>query len=251
MDNNANDYHFSFFKPSTPQARTNRNMVIQFLVIWAVAIFGFQILLRVMEEPTPEPAHTAYSQVWENVQTGEASPQEMQIFAQSTLSVICKIMIAEDAKPVLRNCFSYAISQLTPDSLRAELSAKIATFEVLVADDSTDVSDANYMAQKASLSANLGPVLGLIDLDVRSKILPLEVKSAQMAQLSPETIEALPSIMDKYLIHNRSVLTDTKFLGFPFHYFYNAIFLLVLFVGICWLYCFRIDQINAKYNIED
>ena len=45
----------------------------------------------------------------------------------------------------------------------------------------------------------------------------------------------LPDIMKLYLTHNQSVLTDTKFLGFPFHYFYTAVFLLILF--ICTLYC--------------
>ena len=57
--------------------------------------------------------------------------------------------------------------------------------------------------------------------------------------------------MGLYLIHNRSVLTDTKFLGFPFHYFYTAVFLLILFVGLCWLYCIRTDMFHKKYGIED
>ena len=57
--------------------------------------------------------------------------------------------------------------------------------------------------------------------------------------------------MGLYLIHNRSVLTDTRFLGFPFHYFYTAVFLLILFVGLTWLYCVRTDMFNKKYGIED
>jgi putative solute:sodium symporter small subunit len=61
----------------------------------------------------------------------------------------------------------------------------------------------------------------------------------------------LTGIMGLYLIHNRSALTDAKFLGFPFHYFYTAVFLLILFVGLCWLYCVRTDMYNKKYGIED
>ena len=48
------DYRISFFKPTTPFSKTNRNLVITLVLIWAIAVFGFQILLRVMEKPTPE-----------------------------------------------------------------------------------------------------------------------------------------------------------------------------------------------------
>jgi putative solute:sodium symporter small subunit len=57
--------------------------------------------------------------------------------------------------------------------------------------------------------------------------------------------------MEKHLTHNRSVLTDTKFLGFPFHYFYTAVFLLVLFVGLCLVYCRLMDDLSAKYGMEE
>ena len=53
-------------------------------------------------------------------------------------------------------------------------------------------------------------------------------------------------IMDRYLIHNRSVLTDTIFLGFPLHYFYTAVFLLVLFVGLCLGYCLMMERLEKE-----
>ena len=69
--------------------------------------------------------------------------------------------------------------------------------------------------------------------------------------LTSEEKEKLPQIMDKFLIHNRSVLTDTTFIGFPFHYFYTAVFLLVLFVGLCYLYAKQIERLNNQFGIDD
>jgi putative solute:sodium symporter small subunit len=79
----------------------------------------------------------------------------------------------------------------------------------------------------------------------------LELSAENTGKLTSETINSLPGIMKKYLIHNQSFLTDFKFLGFPFHYFYTAIFLLILFVGLCWLYCVKADSLNAKLGIVD
>ena len=69
--------------------------------------------------------------------------------------------------------------------------------------------------------------------------------------LSSEEKEKLPQIMNKYLIHNRSVLTDTTFIGFPFHYFYTAVFLLILFVGLCYIYAKKVESLNLQFGIED
>jgi hypothetical protein len=60
MDNSSDDYHISFFKPTTPQAVANRNMVVWLVVIWFFAIFGFQILLKVVEKPTPEQSYLTF-----------------------------------------------------------------------------------------------------------------------------------------------------------------------------------------------
>jgi putative solute:sodium symporter small subunit len=68
--------------------------------------------------------------------------------------------------------------------------------------------------------------------------------------ISEEHKKALPGIMDLYLVHNRSVLTDTRFLGFPFHYWYSAQFLLILFVGLCWLFCYMTDVSNRRFSLE-
>ena len=34
------------------------------LIIWTVAVFGFQFLLRVIEKPTPEKSLTVFETIW-------------------------------------------------------------------------------------------------------------------------------------------------------------------------------------------
>jgi putative solute:sodium symporter small subunit len=58
----------------------------------------------------------------------------------------------------------------------------------------------------------------------------------------------LPNIMELYLVHNQSFLTDFVFLGFPFHYWYTAQFLLIMFVVLCVVYASSIEKANKKYN---
>ncbi len=65
MDPQQNQYHFSFFKPTTESARHNRNMILQLVLIWTVAIFGFQVLLHFTQaavggsEPPPATGDVA------------------------------------------------------------------------------------------------------------------------------------------------------------------------------------------------
>lgn len=250
MDDSSNGYHISFFKPTTPQALANRNMVIWLLLIWTIAIFGFQILLRVIEKPTPEPAYLSFQNVWENVEHGNASPIEMQEFGHATLSVLGKIAITDAEKTTLDNALSWSLHQLVPDSLKNNMVSKIQNFEQ-IKNSIENIADPAYLKLKSDLTNEFSPILGLLPLDIRAKILPLELNSLNINNLTEETKNSLPGIMEKYLIHNQSILTDTKFLGFPFHYFYSAVFLLILFIGLCWLYCVKTDSLNAKLNLAD
>jgi len=248
MSKTPNDYHISFFKPTTPQAVANRNMVVWLVLIWFVAIFGFHFLLWLIEEPTPEPAFTTFEKVWPKVEAGTANVQEMQEFGQSTLSVLGKMAIAAEDKVALDNAMSWTLFQLSSD--KELLIDQIMDFEKLK-DGISELSDPAYIAAKKQLTDDLSPLLNISSLDVRSKILPLELASVDIEIMAEATRINLPTVMKKYLVHNQSFLTDFKFLGFPFHYFYTAIFLLVLFVGLCWLYCVRTDQLNAKMDIID
>jgi len=250
MDNNTNGYHISFFKPTTPQAKSNRNMVIWLVLIWFIAIFGFQVLLKLLEKPTPENAYLDFQKVWGNVENGTANYEELMMLGQSTLSVLSKVMINTEERTVLNNALSNSIYQLTADSLKEDLLLRIHHFEN-VKTSIEDISDTSYITAKMKLSSEISSRLNISPLDVRSKILPLELSSANIETITDDTKANLPSIMKKYLVHNQSVLTDAKFLGFPFHYFYTAIFLLIMFVVLCLLYCIFTDKLNAKLNIAD
>ena len=84
------------------------------------------------------------------------------------------------------------------------------------------------------------------------ELLPSSLVGAKSGKLSKGNIKAIPGIMKLYLIHNRNALTDAKFLGFPFHYFYTSQLLLIMFVLICLVYCIVTDRIHSKYGfIED
>jgi putative solute:sodium symporter small subunit len=63
--------------------------------------------------------------------------------------------------------------------------------------------------------------------------------------------EELGGIMNLYLVHNQNALTDFRFLGFPFHYWYTAQFLLILFVFLCVIYASAIQKANEKYDFVE
>ena len=250
MDPEQNQYHFSFFKPSTESARHNRNMVLQLILIWAVAIFGFQILLKIIEKPTPEAAFLLYEQSWPKVESGQAQITDFQNSAQAALSVLGKVHIQPEYRAALDNAVSYLAWQIADSIQKTELLAALSDFESIAAEIEL-ITDENYLAKKEVLIPILGELYALAPSDVRQKIAPLEVHTSLLESFDNESREVFVEAMELYLIHNQSVLTDFKFLGFPFHYFYTAVFLLILFVGLCWLYCVRTDMFNKKYGIEE
>jgi len=250
MESNHNDYHISFFKPTTAQAKWNRNLAMKLIIIWAVAVFGFHFLLRAIEKPTPEEAYVKYEMVWENILNEKASIEEMQSFAHTSLSVLGKVFIKSDHKIALQNALSWTAYQLADSSEKVLLSNEVTNFEMLKSEIES-ISDPEYIAAKKSLSELVSPILGLAKNDVRTKIVSFELASTEMEVFKAESKKLIPIIMSTYLIHNQSFLTDFKFLGFPFHYFYSAVFLLILFVFLCWLYCYRVDKKNLELDIDE
>lgn len=250
MNNPENSYHISFFKPTTEQARFNRNLVIWLASIWFVAIFGFQIALRVLEEPTPEPSYLAFQNAWQDVKAGTADAQELRDFGTAALSVLGKVAIEENEKTLLATSMSWSFFQLLPPDQLVPMKEKIAELEQIES-GITDIRDMGYLQAKGNLVETTAAVFSLERNDPRTMILPIELTTQYPEELSAEAVEELPGIMEKYLVHNQSFLTDARFLGFPFHYFYTAVFLLILFVGLCWLYCVRADRRNLILGIED
>ena len=250
MESHPNDYHISFFKPTTDSARRNRNMVVQLVLIWALAIFGFQVLLKILEEPTPEPAWDVYQSVWPDIQAGSGDADLLKQASQSALSVLGKVVIDPVHKTALDNMISWSAYNIAGEGQRKLLMQKLETFENIAA-TTEDPTAGDYVEAKKELIPVLQEIYGLAPSDVRGKIAAVEIKSSMMQSFSDENRTIFSEAMDLYLIHNRSVLTDTRFLGFPFHYFYTAVFLLILFVGLCWLYCVRTDMFNKKYGVAD
>ncbi len=250
MNNPENGYHISFFKPTTEQARFNRNLVIWLASIWFVAIFGFQIALRVLEEPTPEPSYLAFQNAWQDVKAGTADAQDLEDFGTAALSVLGKVAIEENERTLLSTSMSWAFFQLLTPDQQIPMKEKVAELEQIESGIS-DIRDMGYLQAKGNLVEVTAAVFNLDRNDPRTMILPIELSTQYPAELSEEAVEELPGIMEKYLVHNQSFLTDARFLGFPFHYFYTAVFLLILFVGLCWLYCVRADRRNLILGIED
>lgn len=250
MESNQQDYHISFFKPTTDSARRNRNIIVQLILIWAVAIFGFQILLKVIEKPTPEKAWEIYQVHRDKLEAGSSDASVLVPVSQSALSVLGKVAIDPVHRNALDNMISWSAYRIADSAQRIVLAEKLSAFEAVAA--TTDVVTADdYVAAKNDLIPVIQEIFALSPSDVRAKIAAVELHSSMMDSFSDENRKIVREAMDFYLIHNRSVLTDTVFLGFPFHYFYTAVFLLILFVGLCWLYCVRTDMFNKKYDIED
>ena len=147
MESNQNDYHISFFKPTTAQAKWNRNLAIKLILIWAVAVFGFHFLLRAIEKPTPEEAYIKYEKVWENVYDENASIQEMQDFAHASLSVLGKVFIKPEHKVALQNGLSWTSFQLADSAQKVLLTSEIQSFETLQ-EGITSIADPEYIAAK-------------------------------------------------------------------------------------------------------
>ncbi len=250
METNNQEYRISFFKPSSPQTKANRDMVLWLLLIWALAVFGFHVVLKLIEEPTPEPILLTYQAVSKSVYQGNASLDEMQSFAGVSLQVLSKVFIAPDERVELRSALNWALFQIADAEQEEALKAEIASFKA-VRDKTTDILAHDYQQAKIELMAMAVPVLGLSDRDVRTKILPLELDTEYPETMTDENVAQLELVLNKYLIHNESVLTRMTVLGFPFHYFYTAVFLLILFVLLCWIYCVRTDVLNKKYGIDD
>ncbi|MCD4814411.1 DUF4212 domain-containing protein [bacterium] len=208
------DYKVHFFKPRTDHAKANMKIISTMVVIWAVAVFGFQILLKVIEKPTKEKSLIAFEQVWETVAAGSATPSETQAFSRSLLAVLGKTVKKAD-RAVLVNALNWSVYSLSPDVTKAQASEH----------------------------------LGVTAESLEAKLLMVELSETRVDAMGQDVKDRLPGIMGLYLTHNQSVLTDARFLGFPFHYWYTAEFLLILFVLMCLSYCILIDRVHKKYQI--
>ena len=224
----------NFFKPQSEYAKDNKRLITVLILIWAVAIFGFQVLLLIMQKPTPEPNHQAFGDVWTAIKADNASPAQHKKFARVVLSVLGKnIAVKPPHKDMLRQTLSASVFHLVPGPIQAEFQTQLA------------------QADKAEATATAIAAIGLEDKGfdkLMRGLLPTSLVKVDGVALSANIQEEIPGIMDLYLIHNRSVLTDFRFFGFPFHYWFTAQFLLILFVGMCFAYAKMINRVMIKHG---
>lgn len=250
MEKEQPDYNISFFKPTTELARINRNLAIKLLLIWVVCIFGFHFLLRLIEEPTPEPAYLAFEQVWPAIERGDASMDEKRLFVDASLDVLGKLLISPEDQARLDAVVSRVFYEMLPDTVTPGLIQTVAAFEKSQV-ELVDLQDEEYVRLKSEIRGIAARVLEVDPYALEAELMPFELLSAEMKPLDSDATQAVPAIMAKYLIHNQSFLTDWRFLGFPFHYFYTAVFLLVLFIALCWYYCYRIDRVHKRLGVVE
>ncbi|MFH1119980.1 MAG: sodium/substrate symporter small subunit [Bacteroidota bacterium] len=257
METNS-DYNFSLFKPNSDYSRRVRNIIISMLIIWAVAVFGFQILLRVIQKPTPEKAYITYNLVWEKVKTGNATATEKNDFVSSITAVLGKSSLNKDKREILANALSWSTYSSIDSSTKAVLLKNVQDFKSGRESLAESTNDQGYMQAKGILDRSKKEILsqvkaiyGYSPSSLEATIIAFNLTVNDVPQLSENDITLIPETMKLYLVHNQSFLTDFRFLGFPFHYFYTAEFLLILFVLLCLLYSMRIEKLQKRFNIVE
>lgn len=231
MDGTTN-YQINFFKPRTAFLKENVRIIVIGLAIWAISVFGFHILMKIVEKRTPEAGYVTYESVYPKLADNSATVEEKTEMAKVYLSLIGKSITLQKSEP-LKGAFTSLVYDILPDGEREAFKAATVAIET---DKSTDVT-------------GVVSALGIGEDIVLKGVVPYALVPVS-AEPPPATADEIPGIMDKYLIHYQSFLTDSKLFGFPFHYFYSAVFLLTLFNLICLVYCKVIDGVMKKHGME-
>ncbi len=215
-DSNDTSYNINFFRPIKGIARDSNRTITLFISIWFAAVFGFQFLLIATNKLTPEQTLITFNEVYPRAQSGEATVPELKELSISLLMVLGKnIALTDPDKAVLKEALSTTVVKLTPDqSIEPQVVARALGLET------------NEFGQ------------------IMTELLPYSLVQPQSATYD----SSLPDIMEKYCMHPQGPLTNFKFLGFPFHYWYTAQFLLILFVLLCLVFAFRIEKLYLKNN---
>jgi uncharacterized membrane protein len=243
----SDNYNFSIFQPRNLHGRKNRNVILTMLLIWSVAVFGFQFLLRAIEKPVPEKALVTFEKLWPEVQTGLVSADDAKAFLNSLIMARGKGTLLANDQKVLSDAISCMTGQILPEEIKTTLVETVSEIGVLRA-RLPALKDQEFLTTKikiAELSNSIvvvtTPFTGIEKGSLEASILTYSLGNDYPASFNDKSFERLEGIMRLYMTHNQSVLTDTKFLGFPFHYFYTAVFLLILFVGLCIAYNILIE----------
>lgn len=250
-------YNFSIFRPRNFHGKKNRNVIFTMLLIWSVAVFGFQILLRVLEKPTPEKSLILFESTWPAVVRGDATSSDYKTFLNSLILVRGKNIVKPGDQKLLNEAISYAAFKVLPPDIKNLMDGTVTDLNNLKArlagvKDQEYLEIKNLIIEKYNVIVSMSePYTDLKTGSLEATILASTIQSTYPESLSGTSFAPLPEIMKFYLTHNQSSLTDTKFLGFPFHYFYTAVFLLVLFVCLCIIYNMLIEwRLNKEGIVE-
>ncbi|MFH0841441.1 MAG: hypothetical protein V1903_02350 [Bacteroidota bacterium] len=253
----TDQYNFSIFSPRNLHGRKNRNVIFSMLLIWAVAVFGFQFLLRGIQEPKAEKSLILFESVWPSALKGDMAADDVKTLLGSLVHVKGKNIVKPADQELLNNAISSMMYGIISDSVKTEIIGVLADTRKLKSELAT-TRDQEYLDIKSEItgkSQNLISLLesytGFIPSSLEATILINSLKEEYPLTLADESLTRLPAVMKLYLTHNQSKLTDTKFLGFPFHYFYTAVFLLILFVALCIIYNVLIEWRLRKEGIVE
>ncbi|OGJ84222.1 MAG: hypothetical protein A2268_10720 [Candidatus Raymondbacteria bacterium RifOxyA12_full_50_37] len=229
----THSHEVSFFKPTSEHGKANKKLIIALVIIWIVCVFGFQALLILFAKPTPEANLISFETAWSGAAQSGATETVQKTLARTFLAVLGKnIAISADHKKVLKESLSATVLSLVPADQKAPFQ--------------------ETLAQNPSLAVTTAiQVIGLSGTGfdkIMANLLPSSLVPVASEEISAENKTALPAIMKLYCTHNQCGLTTMRFLGFPFHYWYTAQFLLILFVGLCLIYAIMIGRINRKFK---
>ncbi len=253
----TDQYNFSIFKPRNLHGKKNRNIILTILAIWATAVFGFQFLLRAIEKPTPEKALTMFESVWPAVHSGMQGESELETLLHSIILVKGKNIVKPEDQKVLSDAINTIFYIVVPDSIKTRIIMQTSGLNELkkrlsgLRDQEYLDVGARIREEAGSLRKTVASFVGLKEGSNEAVILVSSLQATYNESLSDDVINRLPGIMKLYLIHNQSWLTDKKFLGFPFHYFYTAVFLLILFIALCIIYNKMIEAKLEKDGIVE
>jgi uncharacterized membrane protein len=228
----SKDYNINFFFPNSDFAKDNNRLIAIIVIIWALSVFGFHFWMKAIEKEVAEPSLVSYRTAITSLDSGNATIEQKQETAQAYLMLMGKYLQLR-SNDVLKKAFTLAAYELLPEDQKAGFADAVKA-------EGVTRTDFAYVA------AAVGLADGEFDA-LLANVIPYAVTALDK---TPTNYSDITPLMEKYFIHYRSFLTDTIFLGFPFHYFYTAVWLLVLFCGLCWIYCKIADTMMVKHNME-
>lgn len=253
----TDQYNFSIFSPRNRHGRKNRNVIISMLLIWTVAVFGFQILLRIIEKPTPEKSLIVFESQWPAAQAGDVQAVDYRALLHSLVLVKGKNVVKPEDKKILSGAISCGAFKVLPDSIKPQIMSGISDLQTYKSQLVT-ANDEEYLRLKIMiaetskmLAVTSGEFSGFDYGSLEAAIFVGSLVENHPDSFSDEFFSELPGIMKLYLTHNQSPLTDSKFLGFPFHYFYTGVFLLILFIVLCIVYNILIEWRLGKEGVVE